>query len=150
MKKVLFSALLLSVIVVSCSKSSSNTTSATSIVGNWQYTTSIQWTEPKSGAIKKDTGTFGSGSNSYANYLSNGIVYSHIGANSINTTQNQYDTSAYSISGNSINLIDYTAGGRTINGTILTLTDNNLTLYFKTINYDGNGGVIEAWHNLKR
>ena len=142
MKKALLSALLVAAVAIGCKKDSS---SSSSIVGKWTFTNQVEWNEPKTGAIQKDTTTYDP--TSYVNFLSNGTCYEHDSYMSGNTVKSNYDTSTYTVSGNTLTLIHQGVAG---SATIQNLSSNNFTLYNKITNYDGNGGIRELWDNFKR
>ena len=142
MKKVLMGFGVIALIAIGCSKSSSpNYTD--NIVGKWTQTSAVIWFEPKTGPIQKDTSYFDS--TSYTNLLSYDSIY--ISNRYLTGQLPDSSMGIYWVTGNTITSI---IARDTVISKILSLTNNKLTVYNKTLNYDTLGSTVEQWTFLVR
>lgn len=130
-------------IIPGCSKSDSKSDDddgTASIVNKWVYVNRISWYTPDGGSTLKDTSGYPSGS--YADFRSDGKVYSYIPDGS---GIYEYDTASYQFSNNTLILTRKTGLKDTM--AVQTLTNNSFTTYLKD-NFPG--GSEEVWTNCKR
>lgn len=139
MKKLLTGLTAFAFFISACSKSSTPSANA-SIVNKWSLSNTVYWTTPTGSATQKSTINAQAGE--YVDFRSDGKTYSHTwdGASFID------DTSTYVVNGNSVLVPD--GNGISADTLIIkSLTNNNLTLYFKQA--DANG-TLEIWENFQR
>jgi hypothetical protein len=128
-------------IIPGCSKSNDKDDNGkVSLVNKWFYVNRITWDSPVGGSVLKDTSGYPDGS--YADFRSDGKVYSYIPDGS---GIYEHDTANYQYSNNILILIRKTGQQDTM--TVETLTSSNLTTHLKDT-YPG--GTEDVRTNLKR
>ena len=137
------SVTVLAVVVIGCSKSDSGSTvDPNLIIGKWTEVSQISKFTSTSSRTTNDTVYYDT--TSYANFV-NGKLFQRelrLGTSTVN-----YDTSNYSISGNTLTTMPLSGGNGGDSYTIQQLTKNSLVIYDKSTSSDG---VNETWITGKK
>ena len=127
--------------ISACKKSKDdNSNGDSTIVHKWIYVNRIEWNSPSGGTVSKDTS--GYPASSYADFRSDGKVYSYIPDGS---GVYEHDTASYQYNNTVLILTRRTGEKDTM--TVESLTSNALTTHLKD-SYPG--GTEDVWTNLKR
>lgn len=134
-------AAICSVVMLAACKKNDNVANA-NIVGVWMWDKEVN-RDKISGITKRDSTVF-TGTGSFWDFRANGKVYSKTRTGTTGTFD--YDTLAYSVSGNALTFIESSGGERVAD--ILTATNTKLVLYGKI--EDGSGDIEESWQYFSK